>query len=162
MPFYMVHSGNTKVNGLAHKMLVTFASASSKGSDEPAQMCSLARAFVSGTHKMKQMKAQTKIDPLDVPEWVLKGSFCAYAISTKILYDGPNSTFQEILKDPPIVASLPKDPMLNTWLNIKNNCFRERIKNWGMLCNSLCIPTFGYKFEVRKFSRFVRFTFPVK
>ena len=51
--------------------------------------------------------------------------------------------------------------MLNIWLNIKNNSSRKRIKNRGMSCNRLCIPTFVIKFEARKFSRFVRFTFHV-
>ena len=36
---------------------------------------------------------------------------------------------------------IPNDPMLNFWLNIKDNCSRKRIKNQGMPCNSLCIPT---------------------
>ena len=26
---------------------------------------------------------------------------------------------------------LPNDPMLNIWFNMKNNCSRKRIKNWG-------------------------------
>ena len=39
------------------------------------------------------------------------------------------------------------DPMhayqtLNIWLNVKNNSSRKRIKNRGMSCNRLCIPTF--------------------
>ena len=48
-----------------------------------------------------------------------------------------------------------------------DNYSKKRIKNRGMSCNRLCIPTFvvlslWYKFEVRKFSRIVRFTFHIK
>ena len=37
---------------------------------------------------------------------------------------------------------LPNTRMLNIWLNIKNNSSRKRIKNRGMSCNRLCIPTY--------------------
>ena len=33
--------------------------------------------------------------------------------------------------------ALPNARMLNTWLNIKNNCSMKKIKNLGMSCNSL-------------------------
>ena len=40
------------------------------------------------------------------------------------------------------LTRLPNARMLNIWLNIKNNSSRKRIRNRGMSCNILCIPTF--------------------
>ena len=39
-------------------------------------------------------------------------------------------------------SRLPNARMLNIWLNLKNGSSRKRIKNRGMSCNRLCIPTF--------------------
>ena len=39
-------------------------------------------------------------------------------------------------------SRIPNARMTNIWLNIENNFSRKRIKNWGMSCNKLCIPTF--------------------
>ena len=48
-------------------------------------------------------------------------------------------------------------------VNLKNNCSRKRSENRRMSCNSLWFPTLilWYKYEVRKFSHFVRFSFPI-
>ena len=58
---------------------------------------------------------------------------------------------------------LPNARMLNIWLNIKNNSSRRRIKKIGDChATDYAFLRLWYKFEVRKFSRFARFTFRVK
>ena len=60
-------------------------------------------------------------------------------------------------------SRLPNDPMLNIWLNYKNKFIQEDNKKIGE-CHAT-VYTFlhlWYKFEVRKFSYFVRFFFCVK
>ena len=51
--------------------------------------------------------------------------------------------------------------MLNIWLNIKNNSSRKRIKNRECHATDHAFLRLWCKLEVRKFSRFVRFTFRV-
>ena len=58
-------------------------------------------------------------------------------------------------------SRLPNARMLNIWLNIKNPPGREP-KNSECHATDYAFLRLWYKFEVRKFSRFVRFTFRVK
>ena len=55
-----------------------------------------------------------------------------------------------------------KRSMLNIWLNIKYNSSRKRTKNPGCHATDYAFLRLWYRFEVRKLSRFVRFTFHVK
>ena len=42
------------IYGPAHEILVLFASASSKGTDEPVHSCSLVRVLAAGIHKVHE------------------------------------------------------------------------------------------------------------
>ena len=56
----------------------------------------------------------------------------------KVFYQGEDYLHASV----DVYTRLQNARMLNTWLNIKNNFSRKRIKNRGMSCNRLCIPTF--------------------
>ena len=55
------------------------------------------------------------------------------------------------------IYCLPNDPMLNIWLNMKNNHSMKQIKNRGMSCNAYGFLRLLYKYELRKYSQSVVF-----
>ena len=59
-----------------------------------------------------------------------------FKVSLLLLCFSLNANFR------PQNARLPNARMLNSCLNIKNNCSMKKIKNQVMPCNSLWIPAF--------------------
>ena len=60
------------------------------------------------------------------------------------------------------ISRLPNARMVNIWLNIKKNPPGREPKNSECHATDYAFKRLWYKFEVRKFSRFVGFLFHVK